>query len=132
MAIDGSTCSSNSGHDPEIARSSGPNNNSSSEEKGADMMVTEEETGTVATTTSTESIEVTLESSMTAEGAHDNNTQLKPAPPPKRGGPCPCGSGLKYKKCCQSKEKHAVRLGVAGPVEGNSTEMNGDFRVLKI
>ena len=25
-----------------------------------------------------------------------------------RNEPCPCGSGLKYKKCCQSKDKQAV------------------------
>jgi hypothetical protein len=23
-----------------------------------------------------------------------------------RNGPCPCGSGKKFKKCCQSKEQH--------------------------
>ena len=28
----------------------------------------------------------------------------------KRSAPCPCGSGLRYKKCCLAKKKHATRM----------------------
>ena len=28
----------------------------------------------------------------------------------KRSAPCPCGSGLRYKKCCLAKQKQAKRL----------------------
>ena len=28
----------------------------------------------------------------------------------KRSAPCPCGSGLRYKKCCMAKQKQAKRL----------------------
>ena len=28
----------------------------------------------------------------------------------KRSAPCPCGSGLRYKKCCLAKQKHAKRM----------------------
>ena len=28
----------------------------------------------------------------------------------KRSAPCPCGSGLRYKKCCLAKQKHATRI----------------------
>jgi hypothetical protein len=30
------------------------------------------------------------------------------APPPGRNAPCRCGSGLKYKKCCWSKDQDAL------------------------
>ena len=29
---------------------------------------------------------------------------------PKRNDQCPCGSGLRYKKCCLAKEKNKIRL----------------------
>jgi tetratricopeptide (TPR) repeat protein len=32
---------------------------------------------------------------------------------PGRNDPCPCGSGNKYKKCCQSKDEAAERNGMA-------------------
>jgi tetratricopeptide (TPR) repeat protein len=32
---------------------------------------------------------------------------------PGRNEPCPCGSGNKYKKCCQSKDEAAEREGLA-------------------
>lgn len=32
---------------------------------------------------------------------------------PGRNDPCPCGSGNKYKKCCQSKDEAAERSGAA-------------------
>lgn len=60
----------------------------------------------------------------------------------KKNSACPCGSGIKYKKCCWAKEKHALKLqklrgndnGDDNKSEGDDAEheMNGDFRVLKI
>ncbi|KAL7578165.1 hypothetical protein ACA910_012603 [Epithemia clementina (nom. ined.)] len=62
----------------------------------------------------------------------------------KKSAPCPCGSGLRYKKCCLAREKHNVRLqrihaddkhGTVAPSNNTrSTEavMDGEFRVLKI
>lgn len=38
-------------------------------------------------------------------------------PKPERNGPCPCGSGMKYKQCC-------------GPLEGSSPFPSGGFSVL--
>lgn len=29
-----------------------------------------------------------------------------------RNGPCPCGSGLKYKRCCGAKEEAARKRGL--------------------
>lgn len=67
-----------------------------------------------------------------------NNSKLK------KGDPCPCGSGQKYKKCCLAKEKHSARLRklkdkngredevCGGDETGPNFEMNGKFRVLQI
>ena len=57
---------------------------------------------------------------------------------PRKNDVCPCGSGLRYKKCCLAKEKHQARLKArAGnePVDEKPEEMpemSGNFRVLKI
>ncbi|KAL7462154.1 hypothetical protein ACHAXS_002543 [Conticribra weissflogii] len=63
---------------------------------------------------------------------------------PTRGSECPCGSGLKYKKCCLSKLKSDKRLaklkeahhlnGEDDPKNGdrNVEEYIGDFKVLTI
>ena len=67
--------------------------------------------------------------------------------PPTRGSTCPCGSGLKYKKCCMATEKSKMRL--AKHMEKHGAEEDGknpdddedekkedafigDFRVLTI
>ena len=59
----------------------------------------------------------------------------------KKGASCPCGSGLKYKKCCFAKEKHEARLQkmkgqdntpVAAEESEETFEMYGNFRVLQI
>ena len=74
--------------------------------------------------------------------------------PPTRGGPCPCGSGLKYKKCCMVKAKvdkrlarHKERCGstvelvertspntkiAASDEKKDGDEFIGNFRVLSI
>jgi hypothetical protein len=57
---------------------------------------------------------------MTAETAEaekilpsESHSQSPPLPSDKRvrkNSSCPCGSGLRYKKCCWAKEKHAARV----------------------
>ena len=59
---------------------------------------------------------------------------------PTKNSICPCGSGLRYKKCCLAKKKHenrVLRLRGAPKEEDASSEdegeaMSGGFRVLKI
>ncbi|KAL7535381.1 hypothetical protein ACHAXR_006454 [Thalassiosira sp. AJA248-18] len=63
--------------------------------------------------------------------------------PPTRGSNCPCGSGVKYKKCCMAQEKSKKRLAkhvakhgeddiTENPDEKKEDEFIGDFRVLTI
>lgn len=40
-----------------------------------------------------------------------------------RNEPCPCGSGLKYKKCCADKDAAAERQRVMAPVMGDLKEL---------
>jgi len=42
---------------------------------------------------------------------------------PTRGGPCPCGSGLKYKKCCMVKAKADKRLARHKERYGSTVEL---------
>ena len=71
----------------------------------------------------------------------------KPEKTLRKNNPCPCGSGLRYKKCCLAaekskaraakwKEKHGINGddGEAGKndSEGETDEVEGSFRVLKI
>jgi hypothetical protein len=107
----------------------------------ADRMVTDE--GSRARTTSSTSngsMEVAWKGTTAAASVSgDRNTQQRP----KRGDICPCGSGQRYKKCCYINEKrvkrrqreHSITTGQSMPKEvkrRDSTEMNGDFRILKI
>jgi hypothetical protein len=64
-----------------------------------------------------------------------------PSHPVTKNSPCPCGSGLRYKKCCAAKEKRASRLNrLRGQGTGSSVSnierdeptMDGKFRVLRI
>merc|ERR1712032_680516 len=43
--------------------------------------------------------------------------------PPTRGSACPCGSGLKYKKCCMTKDKADIRLARHKEKYGHSVEL---------
>ncbi len=43
---------------------------------------------------------------------------------PKRNDQCPCGSGLRYKKCCLAKEKNKIRLEKFRERHGLQTESN--------
>ncbi len=46
---------------------------------------------------------------------------------PTRGGPCPCGSGLVYKKCCKRNKKvKSKRTGEMGGRNTTSTQDNND------
>jgi SEC-C motif len=88
--------------------------------------------------------------------ADESDTDVQLPPRVKKNANCPCGSGLRYKKCCLAKAKHAARVrtlrGPAGSssVNGSSScgsvadsrseerddddreELQGGFRVLKI
>ena len=62
----------------------------------------------------------------------------------KRSAPCPCGSGLRYKRCCLAKQKHATRMerlkaesqcdegDLSGSDEGETLLSPGIFRVVSI
>jgi OTU domain-containing protein 3 len=62
----------------------------------------------------------------------------------KKGADCPCGSGLRYRKCCLNADKQRAKNSrrkahnnngiIDDPIDDSKvpTEMNGDFRVLKI
>lgn len=64
----------------------------------------------------------------------------------RKNDPCPCGSGLRYKKCCLAAEKSKARAtkwkeknGIKGDDgetendnDGETDEVEGSFRVLKI
>lgn len=57
--------------------------------------------------------------------------------PPTRGSACPCGSGLKYKKCCMQKDKMAKRAAKHKKSTGTHEEKKDDefigiFKVLQI
>ncbi|MBU0622285.1 MAG: sulfotransferase [Gammaproteobacteria bacterium] len=56
-------------------------------------------------------------------------------PKPERNDPCPCGSGKKFKKCCQDKLRHNaptaaehVRLGIVLTTQGRHAEAETSFR----
>lgn len=81
-----------------------------------------------------------LENGDTESESHESTGSKKEV---KKSAPCPCGSGLRYKKCCWAKEKHADRLRKL-PIYKNSRkhlpsrssdeeeEPAGCFRVMKI
>ena len=60
----------------------------------------------------------------------------------KRNAPCPCGSGLRYKKCCLARQKHATRVErlrvkrqdeeESLPAETEEERSHGMFRVVAI
>ncbi|KAL7520578.1 hypothetical protein ACHAWX_005294 [Stephanocyclus meneghinianus] len=60
--------------------------------------------------------------------------------PPRKGAECPCGSGVKYKKCCAAKEKAKGRAAKLKEKCGEITEnedqtradLNNGFKVLTI
>jgi hypothetical protein len=99
---------------------------------------------TVVTTTETTSTSVrsspVCESSKTAQEEEKSFKPLKI----KKGADCPCGSGLRYRKCCLNADKQRAKNSrrkehnnngiINDPIDDNKvpTEMNGDFRVLKI
>jgi SEC-C motif len=83
-------------------------------------------------------------SAASTETMSDMEMTEKPSPsePVKKNSPCPCGSGLRFKKCCAAQEKRASRLtkmrqGAGSNVSNTSSRsdeptMNGNFRVLHI
>lgn len=57
--------------------------------------------------------------------ATTDNTKKRRAAPPK-GSACPCGSGLKYKKCCLGREKAKKRLAKMNNTVGNGDDDDND------
>lgn len=107
-------------------------------------------TSTSATTDETSKTERTTDMDVTAE------SKQTPQPPPaakttkviKKSAPCPCGSGLKYRKCCQAEQKNGSKKAQKTNNRGRTEEeedkqettnciptettMKGKFRVLEI
>mmetsp|Transcript_37241 Transcript_37241/g.78542 ORF Transcript_37241/g.78542 Transcript_37241/m.78542 type:complete len:333 (-) Transcript_37241:115-1113(-) len=95
----------------------------------------------------TKSIDEDIDATNATTNANNNASQSTTAAekgrsrPPTRGSNCPCGSGLKYKKCCMSAEKSKKRLAKHleekqddddGLDEKKNGEFIGDFKVLSI
>lgn len=97
----------------------------------------------------TEVVVENAEEIMEIDHEEKEDTKLAPLSKlPKKNDPCPCGSGLRYKKCCLVIDKSKLRIqkwrkainGSANsdenPMEGGNDEservMDGTFRVLKI
>ena len=63
-----------------------------------------------------------------------------------RNDPCPCGSGLKYKKCCMNKmtsyagrqlsetyfRKYRIKLKTPDDIIGRYTQQNGLLTIMSI
>ena len=91
-------------------------------------------------TTITSISELSIEDADETEKSHKN--------PTKKNSQCPCGSNLKYKKCCLAKEKRAAKLkkvkessidfdtnnnnSLEGACERSEIDTKGGFRVLNI
>ena len=95
--------------------------------------------GTTETTSGTDTTASTTTS--LSELSVEDTKEKVAATPVKKGAPCPCGSGRKYKKCCLAKEKHAARIekmqsekssDCAAEDEDEDVVMKGNFRVLQI
>jgi hypothetical protein len=82
-------------------------------EPGKTQMSSEAEPAKVARSISKEDDTTTssITSNMSAlsleddEKAKGEDAQVKTAAQLKKSSPCPCGSGIKYRKCCRTKEK---------------------------
>ena len=93
--------------------------------------------GMVDDNESNETVDDSTNQSSTADKASNAySNAIKPRKRPvKKSAPCPCGSGLRYKKCCWNKEKHGKKNGdvVDPPSDKEEAEiLNGGFRVLAI
>jgi hypothetical protein len=75
------------------------------------------------------------------ESESHESTGSQKVPVVKKSAPCPCGSGLRYKKCCWAKEKHAERLRKLrmdesvtedSPASDDDEVTVGSFRVMQI
>lgn len=55
---------------------------------------------------------------------------IKPAKKVTRGSDCPCGSGLKYKKCCRKKDAAIARGQIPAPGDGSVVTTAGDASTL--
>ena len=81
---------------------------------------------------------LSVESAEEENDANQQNNTSKKVRPPKRGSPCPCGSGLTYKKCCFAREKAKKRVAKTNTSDAQSEEDKkkeefiGEFKVLNI
>jgi hypothetical protein len=100
--------------------------------KTPDRELSQASDSTTTTTTTASSTSDTPTANKSVADVAASQTKI----PIKKSAPCPCGSGLRYKKCCQAKEKHAARLGklkMESPEDENEeVTMKGNFRVLHI
>lgn len=102
---------------------------------------------TTATTTTTEnSSQLSSEQIAQEQETTTPHSQAKLKKGVKASAPCPCGSGLKYKKCCKEEDRREARRlrlleqngGMVDEEEEEEDEqstqhtMEGKFRVLKI
>lgn len=55
-----------------------------------------------------------------------NETKSKVGKDVKKAAPCPCGSGMKYKKCCLAKQKRATKVKRLKGPEGNQEDRAKD------
>ena len=65
-----------------------------------------------------------LTDSMSKSCINEKNNFLAVPSNIKRSAPCPCGSGLRYKKCCLAKQKEAKRL---DRIKGNKDSEEEEF-----
>jgi hypothetical protein len=73
----------------------------------------------------------------TKESATSLTLSVKSNRKPRKGAECPCGSGIKYKKCCAAKEKSAARVAKLKEKIGEAEDEKKDdisegFKVLTI
>lgn len=81
--------------------------------------------------TSTQNNEATKKEASSASMPPSTKSNRKP----RKGADCPCGSGIKYKKCCAAKEKSAARaakLKERGDAEEKKDDVSDGFKVLTI
>lgn len=73
----------------------------------------------------------------TKESSASISLSIKSSRKPRKGADCPCGSGVKYKKCCAAKEKSAARVAKLKDKHGDAEDEKKDdisdgFKVLTI
>jgi SEC-C motif len=135
--------------------SDGTASQAQSDGPGASGVTTEDDSSTDSLVDSThaeaDDDEYASRCGSSALGSTGSDSDVQLPPRVKKNANCPCGSGLRYKKCCLAKAKHAARVRrLRGPGSAASSscsvadsrseerddddreELQGGFRVLKI